>query len=44
VDYALPSGTVITQVNAALASNNRDTLLALATTLDGYNDAGCPLN
>jgi hypothetical protein len=35
---------VISQTNAALASNNRSTMLTLAATLDGYNNAGCPLN
>lgn len=44
VDYALTPTQVISQVNAALASNNRDTMLALATRLDGYNNRGCPLN
>jgi hypothetical protein len=32
------------QVNAALASGDRDAMLALATELDGYNNLGCPLN
>lgn len=32
------------QVNAALASGDRATMLALATELDDYNNADCPLN
>jgi hypothetical protein len=31
-------------VNAALASQDRNTILALATTLDQANNLGCPLN
>jgi hypothetical protein len=31
------------QLTAALSSNDRDTMLALATSLDGYNNLGCPL-
>jgi len=44
VDYPLTQAQVISQVNAALASNDRDTMLSLASTLDGYNNLGCPLN
>jgi len=44
VDYPLTEAQVISQVNAALASNNRDTMLSLAGTLDGDNNLGCPLN
>jgi hypothetical protein len=44
VGYVLTSSQVIAQVNAALASGNRNTLLALASRLDNYNNAGCPLN
>ncbi|MCB0093377.1 MAG: hypothetical protein KDE54_36055, partial [Caldilineaceae bacterium] len=43
VDYALSAGEVIAQVNTALASNDRGTILALAEQLDAYNNAGCPL-
>jgi hypothetical protein len=32
------------QVNAALASLDRDTMLALANVLDDANNLGCPLN
>jgi hypothetical protein len=44
VGYPLTKAQVISQVNAALASNNRDTMLSLASTLDGDNNLGCPLN
>lgn len=33
-----------TAVSAALATGDRDTILALATTLDDANNLGCPLN
>jgi hypothetical protein len=44
VDYALTTAEVIQLVNAALASNNRNTMLTLAAQLDRYNNRGCPLN
>jgi hypothetical protein len=44
IDYALTTADVIAQVNAALASGDRSTLLALADRLDGYNNADCPLD
>ena len=47
VNYAYENGTaqnVIDDVNAALASNNRDQMIALAGTLDDFNNDGCPLN
>jgi hypothetical protein len=44
VDYTLTTAQVIAQVNTALASNNRETMLTLATTLDQYNNRGCDLN
>jgi hypothetical protein len=44
VNYPLTTQQVINAVNAALASNNRSTILALATQLDTYNNYGCPLN
>ncbi|HET9210450.1 MAG TPA: DUF3344 domain-containing protein [Thermoanaerobaculia bacterium] len=44
VDYPLTQAQVISQVNSALASNNRDTMLSLASTLDGDNNLGCPLH
>jgi len=41
--YPLTAQKVIDQVNAALATHNRATMLTLAKTLDGYNNALCPL-
>lgn len=38
VDYPLTVAQVISQVNTALASGNRATMLTLAGTLDGYNN------
>jgi hypothetical protein len=40
VDYPLTTAEVISQVNTALASLDRDTMLALATQLDTYNNLG----
>jgi hypothetical protein len=46
VDYPLTTAEVVSQVNAALASGSRSTMLALASTLDANNNgiAGCPLS
>jgi len=44
VDYPRTTADVIAAVNAALASNNRSTMLSLATALDADNNLGCPLN
>lgn len=44
VDYTMTTAEVITAVNAALASNDRDTILALAASIDADNNLGCPLN
>jgi hypothetical protein len=44
VEFALTTAEVLQQVNAALASGNRSTMLSLMSRLDGYNNAGCPLN
>jgi hypothetical protein len=38
-----PNG-IVAQVNAALASTDRNAILALASTLDKLNNLGCPLN
>lgn len=43
VDYPLTTAQVIAQVNAALATGDRDTILDLATDLDNKNNGGCPL-
>jgi hypothetical protein len=42
--YPLTPAQVINRVNAALASGNRSTMIALAAQLESYNTAGCPLN
>jgi len=44
VDYPETAATVISDVDAALASGDRDTMLSLASHLDGQNNLGCPLN
>ncbi len=44
VDYPRTTVGVISDVDAALASGNRDTMLSLASALDGDNNLGCPLN
>jgi hypothetical protein len=44
VDFGMTTADVIAAVNAALASNNKDTIVDLATKLDKANNAGCPLN
>jgi hypothetical protein len=43
VDYPVTAPTVASQVAAALASNDRKIMLSLST-LDAYNNQGCPLN
>jgi hypothetical protein len=44
VDYPLTEAEIIAQVNAALASGDRDTILALAEQLDTFNNLFCPLD
>jgi hypothetical protein len=44
VSYELSAAQIVSDVNAALASANRATMLSLATQLDELNNAGCPLN
>ena len=44
VDYPRTTQDIIDDVNAALASNDRATMLALAAELDADNNLGCPLN
>jgi hypothetical protein len=44
VAYDQSAASIITAVNTALASGNRTTILALATSLDNSNNAGCPIN
>jgi hypothetical protein len=44
LNYPLTTSQIISEVNTALASNNRGTILTLASTLDGYNNAPCTLS
>lgn len=44
VDASLSASDVISLVNAALASNDRTTILNLAARLDALNNQGCPLS
>jgi hypothetical protein len=44
VNYPRTTAEVIADVNAALASGNRTTMLNLASELDADNNFGCPLN
>jgi hypothetical protein len=43
VDFELSSGQVIAAVNAALASNDRATILRAKNRLARLNESGCPL-
>ena len=42
IDYPLSASQVIAQVNSALASNDRSTMIDLAEELDTLNNLGCP--
>ncbi|MEX2030596.1 MAG: hypothetical protein WD906_06485 [Anaerolineales bacterium] len=42
VDYPLTTGEVIDQVNDALASLDKETMVSLAEQLDGFNNLGSP--
>jgi uncharacterized repeat protein (TIGR01451 family) len=44
VGYPRGTASVIADVDTALASGDRDTMLSLAAALDGDNNLGCPLN
>ena len=44
VDFNLTTAQVISQVNTAIATLNRDTILTLAGQLDGFNNQGCDLS
>lgn len=44
VDYRYTTSEIVSQVNAALASGDRGTILDLASTLDAANNGGCTLN
>jgi hypothetical protein len=43
VDFELTTAQVVAAVNAALASNNRSTILAAKNGLARLNERGCPL-
>ena len=44
VSYPIPVSDLIDQVNAAIVSEDRDTMLDLAALIDFVNNLGCPLN
>jgi hypothetical protein len=44
VDYPLTVGEIVDAVNDALASGDRETILALAEELDALNNLFCPLD
>jgi hypothetical protein len=44
VDYPRTAASIIADVNAALATGSRSTMLALKNALDADNNLGCPLN
>lgn len=44
VDYPRAEASVIAEVNAALATGDRDTILDVKDGLDADNNLGCPLN
>lgn len=44
VQYPISTGTLVTEVNTALASCDSGAIITEATRLDGFNNLGCPLN
>jgi hypothetical protein len=44
VDYPRTAASIISDVNAALATGSRTTMLALKNALDRDNNRGCPIN
>jgi uncharacterized repeat protein (TIGR01451 family) len=44
IGYPLTVSGIVSQVNAALASKDRGTILTLASLLDGDNNLGCPIS
>jgi len=44
VDYPLTTAEVVSMVNTALASGDRETILGVAATLDRNNNLGCTLS
>ena len=44
VAFPISTGLLIQEVNTALASCTKSTILTEATRLDGFNNLGCPIN
>jgi hypothetical protein len=44
VNYPLTAAQIIANVNAAIATNNRNTILGLKDQIAGFNERRCPLN
>ena len=44
VGYPASVATIVSDVNAAIATADRGAILALASSLDATNNLGCPLN
>jgi hypothetical protein len=44
VQYPISTGTLVNEVNTALASCDSAAIITEATRLDGFNNLGCPLN
>jgi len=44
VQFELSTGELVAEVNAALAGCDANAIITEATRLDGFNNAGCPLN
>jgi hypothetical protein len=44
IAYAFTTSEVVSMVNNALATGDRDTILDVKDVLDDANNAGCPLN
>jgi len=44
VQYPISAGALAAEVNAAAASCDSATIIAEATQLDAFNNAGCPLD
>jgi hypothetical protein len=44
VDFAFTTGEVVSMVNDALATGDRDTILDVKDVLDDANNGGCPLD
>ena len=44
IDFAFTTSEVVSMVNDALATGDRDTILDVKDVLDDANNGGCPLN